>query len=67
MEFYELKQVKQSRHNNMRINFTHDGYTLEHLISHQFSEPLSSQYCQQFDDFKKDINLLETWAKQNER
>ena len=36
-------------------------------IHQQFSEPLASQYCRQFDEFKKVVDLLETQAKQNER
>lgn len=36
-------------------------------IRQQFSEPLASQYCQQFDEFKKVVDLLETHAKQNGR
>jgi hypothetical protein len=36
-------------------------------IREQFPEPLASQYCRQFDDFKKVVDLLETRAKQNVR
>lgn len=36
-------------------------------ICQQFSEPLASQYCRQFDEFKKVVDLLETRAKQNGR
>lgn len=36
-------------------------------IRQQFSEPLASQYCRQFDEFKKIVDLLETRAKQNGR
>ena len=36
-------------------------------IRQQFSEPLASQYCRQFDEFKKVVDLLETQAKQNGR
>lgn len=36
-------------------------------IRRQFSEPLASQYCRQFDEFKKVVDLLETRAKQNGR
>ena len=34
-------------------------------IRQQFPEPLASQYCQRFDDFKMVIDLLEYKAKQN--
>ena len=36
-------------------------------IRQQFSEPLASQYCRQFDEFKKVVDLLEIRAKQNGR
>lgn len=36
-------------------------------IRRQLSEPLASQYCRQFDEFKKVVDLLETRAKQNGR
>ena len=36
-------------------------------IRQRFSEPLASQYCQRFDDFKMVVDLLEYKAKQNER
>lgn len=36
-------------------------------IRQQFPEPLASQYCQQFDDFKRVIDLLETQTKLNRR
>ena len=36
-------------------------------IRQQFPEPLASQYCQKFDDFKMVLNLLEYKAKQNGR
>lgn len=36
-------------------------------IRRQFSEPLASQYCRQFYEFKKVVDLLETQAKQNGR
>lgn len=36
-------------------------------IRQQFPEPLASQYCQKFDDFKMVIDLLEYKAKQNGR
>lgn len=34
-------------------------------IRQQFHEPLASQYCQKFDDFKMVLDLLEYKAKQN--
>lgn len=34
-------------------------------IRQQFPEPLASQYCRQFDDFKMVVDLLEYKAKQN--
>lgn len=34
-------------------------------IRQQFPEPLASQYCQKFDDFKMVLDLLEYKAKQN--
>ena len=37
------------------------------IIRQQFPEPLASQYCQRFDDFKMVLDLLEYKAKQNER
>ncbi len=36
-------------------------------IRQQFPEPLASQYCQKFDDFKMVLDLLEYKAKQNGR
>lgn len=36
-------------------------------IRQQFPEPLASQYCQKFDDFKMILDLLEYKAKQNRR
>ena len=36
-------------------------------IRQQFPEPLASQYCQKFDDFKMVLDLLEYMAKQNGR
>lgn len=36
-------------------------------IRQHFPEPLASQYCQRFDDFKMVVDLLEYKAKQNER
>lgn len=36
-------------------------------IRQQFPEPLASQYCQKFDDFKMVVDLLEYKAKQNGR
>lgn len=37
------------------------------LIRQEFPEPLASQYCQKFDDFKMVLDLLEYKAKQNGR
>ena len=37
------------------------------IIRQQFPEPLASQYCQRFDDFKMVLDLLEYKAKQNGR
>ena len=37
------------------------------IIRQQFPEPLASQYCQKFDDFKMVVDLLEYKAKQNGR
>lgn len=37
------------------------------LIRQEFPEPLASQYCQRFDDFKMVLDLLEYKAKQNGR
>lgn len=34
-------------------------------IRQQFPEPLASQYCSQFDEFKKVVDILEAQAKQN--
>lgn len=34
-------------------------------IRQQFPEPLATQYCQRFDDFKMVVDLLEYKAKQN--
>lgn len=34
-------------------------------IRQQFPEPLATQYCQRFDDFKMVLDLLEYKAKQN--
>ena len=34
-------------------------------IRQQFPEPLATQYCQKFDDFKMVVDLLEYKAKQN--
>ena len=34
-------------------------------IRQYFPEPLASQYCQKFDDFKMVVDLLEYKAKQN--
>lgn len=36
-------------------------------IRQHFPEPLASQYCQRFDDFKMVVDLLEYKAKQNGR
>lgn len=36
-------------------------------IRQQFHEPLATQYCQKFDDFKMVLDLLEYKAKQNGR
>lgn len=36
-------------------------------IRQKFPEPLASQYCQKFDDFKMVLDLLEYKAKQNGR
>ena len=36
-------------------------------IREQFPEPLASQYCGQFEDFKKVVDLLDFQAKQNRR
>lgn len=36
-------------------------------IRQQFPEPLATQYCQKFDDFKMVVDLLEYKAKQNGR
>ena len=36
-------------------------------VRQQFPEPLASQYCQRFDDFKMVVDLLEYKAKQNGR
>lgn len=35
------------------------------LIRQEFQEPLATQYCQKFDDFKMVLGLLEYKAKQN--
>ena len=35
-------------------------------IRQQFPEPLATQYCQKFDDFKMALDLLEYKAKQKE-
>ena len=34
-------------------------------IRQYFPEPLASQYCQRFDDFKMVVDILEYKAKQN--
>lgn len=34
-------------------------------IRQQFPEPLATQYCQKFEDFKMVVDLLEYKAKQN--
>lgn len=34
-------------------------------IRQYFPEPLASQYCQKFDDFKMIVDILEYKAKQN--
>lgn len=34
-------------------------------IRQHFPEPLATQYCQRFDDFKMVVDLLEYKAKQN--
>ena len=36
-------------------------------IRQHFPEPLATQYCQKFDDFKMVLDLLEYKAKQNGR
>ena len=36
-------------------------------IRQQFPEPLASQYCQKFDDFKMVVDLLEYKKKKNGR
>lgn len=36
-------------------------------IRQQFPEPLASQYCRQFEDFKKVVDLLDFQATQNRR
>ncbi len=36
-------------------------------ICQQFPEPLATQYCQQFDDFKKIVDILEVRVKQNKK
>ena len=36
-------------------------------IRQQFPEPLATQYCQKFEDFKMVLDLLEYKAKQNGR
>lgn len=36
-------------------------------IQQQFPEPLATQYCQRFDDFKMVVDLLEYKDKQNGR
>lgn len=36
-------------------------------IRQHFQEPLATQYCQKFDDFKMVLDLLEYKAKQNGR
>lgn len=36
-------------------------------IRQYFPEPLATQYCQKFEDFKMVIDLLEYKAKQNGR
>lgn len=36
-------------------------------IRQYFQEPLATQYCQKFDDFKMVLDLLEYKAKQNGR
>lgn len=36
-------------------------------IRQYFPEPLATQYCQKFDDFKMVVDLLEYKAKQNGR
>lgn len=38
---------------------------IEASIRQQFHEPLATQYCQKFDDFKMVVDLLEYKAKQN--
>lgn len=38
---------------------------IKNAIRQQFPEPLASQYCRQFDDFKMVVDLLEYKAKQN--
>ena len=36
-------------------------------IRQHLQEPLATQYCQKFDDFKKVVDLLEYKVKQNGR
>lgn len=36
-------------------------------IRQYFPEPLATQYCQRFDDFKMIVDILEYKAKQNGR
>lgn len=40
---------------------------IKSAIRQQFPEPLASQYCQKFDDFKMVLDLLEYKAKQHGR
>ena len=37
------------------------------LIRQEFQEPLATQYCQKFEDFKMVVDLLEYKAKQNRK
>lgn len=54
--------MTDQQYNELQNAYTREAMSnmIKASIRQQFHEPLAPQYCRQYDDFKKVIDLLET-------
>ena len=62
-----ITHMTQQQFNDLLHDLRKEAISNKGSIRQQFPEPLASQYCQKFDDFKMVVDLLEYKAKQNGR
>lgn len=62
-----VPQDQQYRYLLHTLSKEMEANMIKAAILQQFSQPLASQYCMQFDYFKKVVDMLEYMDKQNGR